>query len=324
MTSRGVTLSEDDVVITRGAQHAISIAAELLLDPGDEVLVEEWTYPGALDVFHRLGAEPSVIVHGEARCAYVMPGVSNPLGRGMPAGERRRLLDLGIPIIADEALAELRFDGRLERPLFADASDRVFHVGTFSKTLSPGLRTGYLVAPAGYRARARQASRRSASSSGELAHRVVGAFVEGDHFDARLGRARRFYEMRAEKLVRSLQRRFPSFRVHEPEGGYSLLVETDRQGDELSLLQAAAEHGVAFETGSTFRTDGAISPIALRLTYSQISPIWIDEAVARLERAWNDFHHGRLQHVPRRSDIRELAVPAFDSLGARARSDAAE
>lgn len=300
--SRGGPISKDEVILTSGARRSIAIAAELLLAPGDEVSVDPWCYSGALGLFRSLGAEP-IADSPNARVVYVMPGVSNPIGVGIDDRRRRQLLSSGAHLVADEAHADLRFDGRRERPLLADARDRTWHIGTFSKTLCRGLRVGYLVPPPRYLARARSVAAQDDSESTDLIRRALAQFLANDNFEARLDRARRYYERRAGDLVRALRRRFPGFRVHEPEGGLTVVVETDREGDEVALLELAVHEGVSFDPGSAFRADGHPSPVAMRLSFSSISPMWVDEACARLERSWNAWSRGAHRGARPRSDI---------------------
>jgi 2-aminoadipate transaminase len=273
LRARGAAVDADDVIVTNGAQQAIAIAAERL--GATTVGVDAETYPSALDLFRSRGL---AIVHGgqdrhdrPADWWYAMPGIGNPHGNGMTAGERQALLATGLPVIADEAYAELRFDGKLERPLLADARDRVWHVGTLSKTLCPGLRVGWLIPPSGERE----------------------AFVARESFDARLAEARRFYEARAHRLARAFRRHLPSWRFREPEGGFSIYLETDLRGDDTALLEIAARHGVSFDPGRLFRASGESSPIAMRVCYSTASRDEdIDEAARRIARAAKEFARG--------------------------------
>lgn len=309
LASRGANVTKEDVVITSGAQQALAIASEILLDPGDDVLVEDRTYPGALDVFRRLGADATSFEGANASCAYVMPGVSNPAGAALDPKRIDDLLGRRIHIIADEAYGELRFDGATPPLLLKYARDRVWHVGTFSKTLCPGLRVGWLVPPPLFAARVRAMKHDVDLEAGSLSQAILSTFLATDAFDARLARTRRFYEARAHKLMRALRRRFPHFRFAEPEGGFSIFVETDQEGDEVALLEAAVQHGVSFDPGSMFHPERAPSPVSFRLTFSSIAPLWIDEGVARLERAWKSWSKEQRvtrRAAPRTTDIRSL------------------
>lgn len=283
LRARGADVSADEVIITNGAQQALAIVIEVLVPHGGAVEVDAETYPAALDLLRQREAS-AVTTSGS--CIYVMPGVSNPRGHGLSKERRASLLERGVPIVADEAYAELRFDGVLERPLLADARDRTWHVGTFSKTLCPGLRVGLLVPPRARCAEALRVKHASDLQAGSLAQAVLEELLARDDFDRRLARARAFYEARAHALVRVLRRRMPFLRLREPEGGFSVFAETDERADETALLGVATEHGVSFDPGRLFRAETEGAPLSMRLCFSSNGPRALDEAVARLHRAW--------------------------------------
>lgn len=293
LTARGAPVSSDDVIVTSGAQQALAIAAELLAIDGRRVAVDRESYPGALDLFRARGAR-LVTLEDDAAYAYVVVGASNPRGVGLGDERRRALLASGEILVVDEAYAELRFDGRIERPLLADAPDRVLHVGTVSKTLCPGLRVGWLVAPPRLRAEALHIKRDIDLQAGSLAQAVLEAYFASSDFDAHLARAQKTYAARAERLVRALRRELPWLRFVEPEGGFAVFVETDEDDvDEARALAVATSHGVSFDPAGMFRADGSTSPFGMRLSCSQLAGGALDEAVRRLRRALDDVLHAR-------------------------------
>jgi 2-aminoadipate transaminase len=285
MRARGVPLTEDDIIVTSGAQQALAIATEVLRERSGAFEVDEESYPAALDLFRARGVRLTS-KRGPVAATYVMPGVANPRGDGVSPSRRAELLMRGAPIIADEAYAELRFDGALERPLLADARDRTWHIGTFSKTLCPGLRVGYLIPPPNDRQLALQIKHELDLQAPGLAQAILEEFLARDDFDARLDRARTFYRRRADRLLSLVRRAFPRFRVTEPEGGFCLYVETDEEGDDAALLALATEHGVSFDPGSLFRHDQSSSPIAMRLCFSATRTADFAVAVERLQKTF--------------------------------------
>lgn len=298
LVARGASVRPDDVIVTSGAQQAVAIAAELIGIDGRAVATEDETYPGALDLFRDRGART---VGSEARgipedaaCVYVVAGASNPRGLGISERRRSELLASGKPLVVDEAYAELRFDGRIDRPLLADARDRVYHVGTFSKTLAPGLRVGWLVAPPAAAADALRVKRDLDLQAGSMAQAVLEGYLALGDFDERLVRARRTYASRAERLARALKRELPWVRWARPEGAFAIFVETDLTAiDEARALAIANAHGVSYDPGSMFRPGGERDPFALRLCYSSLSGDSIDEAVRRLRRALGEIRERR-------------------------------
>jgi 2-aminoadipate transaminase len=287
LAARGACVRDDDVIVTSGAQQALSIASQLLALGGKRIEVDAETYPAALDLFRAHGA--TTVAVGTApnvASAYVVTGVSNPRGCGLSPERRAALLETTMPLIVDEAYAELRFDGVVDRPLLADARDRVLHVGTFSKTLCPGLRVGWLVPPITLREEAMRIKRDTDLQAGSLAQAVLEGYLATGDFDTRLVRARRTYATRAARLVRAVRRHLPWVRVSEPEGGFALWLETDLQGvDEARALATATSHGVTFDPGSMFRATEAPAPFAMRLCCSTLRGDALDEAARRLARA---------------------------------------
>lgn len=286
LCARGASVRPEDVIVTSGAQQAVAIAVELIGIDGRAISTEEETYPGALDLFRDRGARTVAGIRDDAACVYVVAGASNP--RGLPLTELRRdeLLSSGRPLVVDEAYAELRFDGRIERPFLADARDRTFHVGTFSKTLCPGLRVGWLVPPPHLLADALRVKRDHDLQAGSMAQAVVEGYLAVDDYEARLVRARKTYASRANRLVRALRKWMPGVRFVEPQGAFAVFVETDLTGiDEAHALAVANAHGVSYDPGSAFRPGGELDPFGFRLCYSSQTGERIEEAVRRLARA---------------------------------------
>jgi 2-aminoadipate transaminase len=288
--ARGATVAPERVIVTAGAQQALAIAAGVLRGT---IAVGDATYSGALDAFRRAGAQV-VVADGAAR--YVIAGVSNPHGV-----ERDDLgPDLGAPraLVVDEAYAELRFDGRLPRALIAAAPDRVWHVGTVSKTLAPGLRIGWLIPPAQHHEAALELKQAADLQTASLTQVALARFLANNDYDALVARARTHYAERAARLAEAL-------RVHvglpfvEPEGGFSIWIETDERAEprseqrcaELALLRAALAEGVMCDPGSAFRPIVS-DRLALRVSYSNACSDRLAEGARRLAHALQRWRRG--------------------------------
>lgn len=276
----------DDVVVTSGAQQAIHLASEVLLRAGMSLGLESTTYPGALELFRDLRLR-FVERHAEAHAYYVMPALSNPSGVGWTEAERRELLERARRsdsfVIEDDAYAETVFSGQVPTPLLAHDREHVFHVGTLSKTLCPGLRIGWLVAPRQFQKQVMLAKRDTDLQANGLAQHVVTEYLKEADFDALLDKSRRFYRRRARRLLKAVRRRLPGFEAREPSGGFSLWLESEREGDDVELLERAVRAGVSFDPGSLFQ----VSPsdrLSLRLCFSLVPEDQIDEGVLRLAR----------------------------------------
>lgn len=271
LTARGAQVDAERVIITAGAQQALTLAGTVLA--GKSIAVGDATYPGALDAFRRAGASP---VARDGDIAYVMAGIANPIGRALP-------VDAARVAIADEAYTELRFDGQTPRPLVADAP-ATWHVGTISKTIAPGLRIGWLIPPAQHHAEALELKAATDLQTASITQAALGRMLQTLDYDALLARARCEYARRADALVTALHAHVPGVRFAEPEGGFSIWAETDRDTDEVAFLTAALDAGVMVDPGSLFRVDGD-GPLAMRLAFSSIAVDKITKGARRLARA---------------------------------------
>lgn len=291
LRQRGASVEPGEVIITSGAQQALTLIAEIALPPGTRVACDPETYPAALDLFRARGLHPTTEVDGAA-AFYTMPAVSNPRGLSLSAAARRTLLAraraAGAPILEDDAYAELRFDGRLPPPLLAEERALVHHVGTFSKTLCPGLRVGWLISPPDLHKRALAAKQVADLQANSLAQALLEDFLAHADYDALLARARRFYARRARLLAQALARALPALRFVMPEGGLALWAESAREGDDAALLDTALRHGVSVDPGRSFRVDGRSSPLAMRISFAGEAAPKLVEGVERLARAWRE------------------------------------
>jgi 2-aminoadipate transaminase len=304
LNGRGMNVGPDDVIITNGAQQAIALSLELVCRPGQRIGVDAETYPAALDLFRSRGLRPHA-GPGAFEALYSTPALANPRGTSLDGAARAQLLARRLPILEDEAYAELRFDGALAPPLAATAPQRVFLIGTFSKTLCPGLRVGWLVPPPRYRRRALRLKHDSDLQSNSLAQAIVDHVLAHDDFDERLVRLRRFYRRRASRLAAALKRHLPSWRFRFPEGGFTIWAEADDVVDEARFLAHATRHGVSFDPGSMFRADARTTPTAVRLSFAAAPGPELEEAVRRLARAWS-----------RRREVRSVTLPSPSPLAA--------
>lgn len=292
LRSRGADVARDGVILTAGAQQGIALAAQFLLKPGARVRVSAESYPAALELFrHR---EATLVVGNEmADCVYMMDGIDNPHGAVPDPDVRMNLVNEQLPLIVDEAYAEIDFEGRISRPLLAEARDRVWHVGSVSKTMSPGLRTGWLVPPPTLVERVRRAKFTADLQSSTLSQILVERVLEAEDYDARLARARELYARRAQVLSSAVRRHLPEWTFSEPSGGFALFLETDhvakRSTTDDEWLRTATGHGVAFDPGSLFRVRPREGSLAMRLCFSANDDEDLITGVKRLRTAWRAY-----------------------------------
>ena len=290
LRSRGADVDAEHVLITSGAQQAISVAARSLLSAGDRVGVKSPTYPGALEIFRGLELD---LVDGSspARAYYVQSAIENPRGSPLGEAERHELLKSAegadAVIIEDDAYAETVFAGRPARPLLADAPETVLHIGTLSKILCPGLRIGWLVTRHPKFAELLREKQQTDLQAAPLTQRIVIEYLRGGHLEPHLARIRREYARKAERLCRAVRLLLPEFSVTEPQGGFSLWLEA-REGavqvSDLDWLASAVRHGVSFDPGRSFRAQRS-DRLSLRLCYSGAPEEAIERGVRRLGEA---------------------------------------
>lgn len=278
LAQRGAVVDADRVIITAGAQQALALIG--MRHRGRQIAVGAQTYPAAISAFERAGAE---VVESGAAILYVMPGVANPSGVDLvPHARAMAAHSTGASWIADEAYTELRFDGHIATALLADAPDRVWHIGTLSKTVSPGLRVGWLIPPLGKHNEMLDFKEAVDLQASSITQAIATTLLDRLDYDAHLERARAAYRRRALVLCDALTRALPFARFAEPEGGFAVWVELDDAGDDIALLAAAIEAGTSLDPGCMFRPRRRVMPVAFRLSFSS-SPIdQLAEGVRRL------------------------------------------
>jgi 2-aminoadipate transaminase len=286
LQARGADVEPERVIVTSGAQQAILLALSSV-SKRRRIAVDDESYPGALDAFRAAHAQ-LVQLAEPADLYYVMPGISNPRGQQMPAASRAALLERArhhaAYVLEDDAYDGTRFSGQRSRPLLADSPERVFHIGTFSKTLCPGLRLGWLVPPRRFARRALRRKQNQDLQANGLGQALLVEYLRQGRFESLKERARRRYQRKAKALSASVARHLPQFRFAPPLGGFSLWLESDLRCNEERLLEAAIERGVSFDPGSLFRVVPEPG-LALRLSFSVVSEQDIDEGVARIAQA---------------------------------------
>ncbi|MCI5075684.1 PLP-dependent aminotransferase family protein [Oricola sp.] len=311
MAGLGVACGPDNIVITSGSQQALDYLGKLFLSPGDTALVTWPTYLGALQAFSAyepnydrldpMGNRAPEDFAAEARAkggavkfAYVSPDFANPTGETLTLGERERVLDLAdaldVAVIEDGAYQSLRYDGEAIPPLLAMEIERkgdieacrTIYCGTFSKTLSPGLRVGWVCAAKDVVSRLvilKQAGDLHSATINQAAMNVVARNI----FDQQVERLRAVYGARRDHMLAALKREMPEgVRWSRPEGGMFVWLTLPEGMDGAALLAQSLETArVAFVPGSAFFADGT-GKNTIRLSFSCAREEMIDQGIKRL------------------------------------------
>ncbi|MFJ9779937.1 PLP-dependent aminotransferase family protein [Amycolatopsis sp. NPDC101161] len=297
--SRSVRADADDVLVTQGAQQALDLLCRVLLSPGDRVAVEEPGYRQARLLFASHGAEVvGVPVDGEGldvealpsrtKLVYVTPSHQFPLGTPMSLARRTALLAWAARadavVVEDDYDSEFRFSDRPLEPLQSlDRGGRVAYVGSFSKTLLPMLRLGFLVAPASLHEALRTARQLSDWHGDVPAQAALARFVDEGLFARHIRRATKVYAERHECLVSTVDRRFAGrLRVVPSAAGLHVCALADTDLEPIAARASGA--GVAVQTLSDL-CGGSPSP-GLVLGYGSIPVERIDAGLAALDAAW--------------------------------------
>ncbi len=311
MAKIGVDCTADNIFITSGSQQALDYLGKLFLSPNDTALVVRPTYLGALQAFNayeptyddlqpngnRTPAsyeEAAANAGGKVKFAYFSADFSNPTGETIDREGREKLIDLGdemdIALIEDAAYQYLRFDGTPVPPVLAleierkgsIENTRTIYCGSFSKTLAPGLRVGYVVANATV-IRKLVLMKQAADLHSSSINQIVVHSVASNGFDAQIAKLKATYSHRRNKMLEALEKYMPkSAKWTKPEGGMFIWVTLPDYMNGADLLAAAIEtEKVAFVPGKAFHADGS-GTNTLRLAYSCANDEMIEEGIKRL------------------------------------------
>jgi 2-aminoadipate transaminase len=301
-----INCTADDILIVSGSLQALDLVNATLLSRGDTVIMEQDSYQGSLNRLTRLGvnavgipldqegmrmdALDTALTHLKHRGVtpkyiYTIPTVQNPTGTIMPEPRRAELLrlsqDYGVPVFEDDCYADLIWDG--QRPPAIHAMSRnggVIHIGSFSKSIAPALRVGFIVAP--WEMLSRMLALKTDAGSGALEQMVLAEYC-APHFTTHVPKLTRGLRAKLDTLMEALNEQFGTAAEFEaPKGGIFLWVKLPDHVDTLKLYQAALAAGVSINPGPEWSTDKAHAGCRLRLCFASPSHEQIREGIAVL------------------------------------------
>ncbi len=302
----GIVCSADEILITSGSLQGLDLVNQVLLSPGDTVIVEQMTYGGAITRLKRAGANIVGVPVGHdgldsaalktaledlrrrgirPKYIYTIPTVQNPTATVMSEARRAEILALsaqyGVPVFEDECYADLVWEGTRPRAMRAMADDeRVIHIGSFSKSIAPALRIGYLVA--GWPLMSRILAIKNDGGSGAVDQMILAEFCR-DHFETHVQALRKTLRRKLDALVEALHSQFGTEAEFDyPAGGIFLWVKLPVRVDTTHLAQVALQSGVAINPGAEWMTDAQVGKTRLRLCFAHPTEQVIREGVARL------------------------------------------
>ena len=310
-TKHGV--DQKQVIATNGSLQADAFLFQQLVEPGDVVVVEAPTYDRTLLGLREMGAEVLAIPLEEdgidvgalqaaleegarPKLAHVIPNFQNPAGYTLSLEKRKRLLELAaghdFVIFEDDPYVELRFEGDdLPTMLSLDDAGKVVYASSFSKTVCPGIRVGYLVGPEELIGRIREQATNTYISPSMVSQAVVAEFCHSGAIDRSISTVKTALRERRDATCAALERELPDASFVTPEGGYFLWVDLPEGADVAALEERARERGVIFVKGTDFFLEGGDR--SLRIAYSGVSADEVTEGVSRIAEAFQELAGAR-------------------------------
>ena len=304
---RDIHVSPDDVVIGSGSSQPIQLLAEVLVDPGDVVLTEDFVYSGTLNTLRRFRADvrgvecdgdgmlpdalEAAIVRAKGegkppKMIYTIPTFQNPQGWTATLERRQAMLELshrhGVPILEDDCYVDLRYDGKDVTSIMSlDGAEHVMYVGSFSKIIAPGARLGYLVAPPDVLGRARGA--KGGGGASQFASLAVHRYA-AEHLADHIADINDVQRAKRDAMMAALGENLGSeAEWSQPEGGLFLWLSLRNEGAELEAIrEAAMDADVGYLPGPNFAPDGVSGKNKARLCFGYNTPSEIHEGIARL------------------------------------------
>jgi DNA-binding transcriptional MocR family regulator len=292
----------EQVLVTNGSMQADAFLFELLVQAGDAVIVESPTYDRTLLNLRNRGADVRMVelepdgisIEGleallseavHPKLAHIIPNFQNPAGYTLSAAKRKRLLELAVEhdftIFEDDPYVAIRFEGEhIESMHSQDDAGRVVYASSFSKTVCPGIRVGYLVGPQAIIKQVQTLGTNTYISPNMVAQSIVNQFARSGRMEGAIATVKNALRARRDAVVTALQRELPEAKFARPEGGYFMWVELPEAVDVAELEKAAAQRDVLFVKGTDFLLEGGRN--TLRLAYSGVTPEQIDEGITKL------------------------------------------
>jgi len=302
MRKYGVPAEQENILIVNGSQQALDLVGKVFIDPGDTVLVDRPSYLGAIQAWNayearfvtasldddgtRIEQVEDILEREPVKFIYCLPNFHNPAGVTLSLERRHRLVDLaarhGVFIVEDDPYGELRFAGEDLTPIIALHKENTIYLSTFSKTLSPGIRLGWIVAPERVMCRLVHAKQAADLHTTTFLQMVANDICQRGFLRQHVKRIRDTYRERCAVMVAAMDRYFPSgLRWTRPQGGLFLWVILPKGMNSMDLLQAAVAEKVAFIPGPAFYTDGS-GQNTFRMTFATARPEMIEEGIKRL------------------------------------------
>lgn len=304
MNRQGIETKPTDILITSGSQQGLDFSGKVFLDPGDFVLCESPSYLGAINAFKAYecefqeidtDSEGMVLSHLEKVLAandrvkfiYVIPDFQNPSGRTWSLERRQGVLELANRfnkvIVEDNPYGELRFEGEVIPSIKSmDMDGRVVYLGTFSKTFSPGLRIGWVMASPLLLNKYIMVKQGADLQTSSISQMELSCYLDDYNIDTHIEKIKKLYRQRRDLMLKSMEEHFPKTAKYLcPQGGLFVWVELSKGVDTTALLEKAIALKVAYVPGASFFPNGGVFN-TMRLNFSNMPEERIVEGIKRL------------------------------------------
>jgi len=306
MALEGIRASVDDLVVTTGSQHALELVTKLFIDAGDVVLAEAPTYVTALVVFRSFQADVQHVITDERgivpealrerirslraegkriKFLYTVPSFGNPSGVTLPWDRRTEILEIcrseGILVLEDNPYGLLWFDRPAPHAMRSVEEDGVIYLGTFSKTLAPGFRVGWALAPHAIREKLILANEAAILSPSSFSQYVISEYLSSADWQGQIDTFRGVYRARRDAMLAALDDYLPDLSWTHPDGGFYVWVTLPDHLDSKAMLPRAVKELVAYTPGTAFYADGG-GRSHMRLSFCYPTPEFIREGIRRL------------------------------------------
>jgi 2-aminoadipate transaminase len=302
----GVPAQQENILIVNGSQQALDLIGKVFIDPGDTILTDRPTYLGAIQAWTayearfvtvpldedgtRVDLIEDVLKREPVKFIYCLPNFHNPAGVTLSLERRQRLVDLaakyGVFIVEDDPYGELRFEGEDITPVVVLHKENTVYLSTFSKTLAPGIRLGWIVAPDRVVSKLVQAKQGADLHTSIFTQMVANDICQRGILRQHVKVIRDTYKQRCDVMLDAMSRYLPAgITWTHPQGGLFLWVVLPEGVNAREVLKSAVQEKVAFIPGFAFFPDGVSGQNTLRLTFATASPQMIEEGIKRLARA---------------------------------------
>ncbi len=304
LSKYGIRVETDNIIMTNGSQQALDLIGKLFINPGDCMITSAPTYLGALQAWESYEARfctlsidgdgliiddlPAILESDhDHKLIYVLPNFHNPAGTTMPLERRERLVEIAreydLVIIEDDPYGELRYEGEYITPIFRLAPERTIYLSTFSKTLTPGIRLAYVVAPKPIITRFVQAKQGADLHTGTFIQMVVNDICQRGFLRQHVKRLRGVYSQRRDMMMDAIAEHWPQECTYtRPKGGLFLWAQAPEQIKTREFIDKALEMNVAYVPGFAFYPGGEGGDQAMRLNFSYANEELINEGIYRL------------------------------------------